>query len=170
MSYIYLFIFVFLSNISCFLDNSFQNINNINYSAPVSDMFAYLTILFECPKKFSNESAPIKGSLITKCMINETIGNEKHLIDLIKELAENDLIYSMIIDGYIKPNDESGIVLKIVNYLKDDINNGSVLTDMLYLCLNQTDSSGNHLLNYIYNIVNDFPNNDIKMGYILRNN
>ena len=76
----------------------------------------------------------------------------------------------MIIDGYIKPNDESGIVLKIVNYLKDDINNGSVLTDMLYLCLNQTDSSGNHLLNYIYNIVNDFPNNDIKMGYILRNN
>ena len=137
MSYIYLFIFVFLSNISCFLDNSFQNINNINYSTPVSDMYAYLRILFECPEKFSNESASIKGSLITKCMINETIGNEKHLIDLLKELAENDLIYSMIIDGYIKPNDESGIVLKIVNYLKDDINNGifmfkQILLEIIY--------------------------------------
>ncbi len=137
MSYIYLFIFVFLSNISCFLDNSFQNINNINYSTPVSDMYAYLRILFECPEKFSNESAPIKGSLITKCMINETIGNEKHLIDLLKALAETDIIYSMIIDEYIKPNDESGIVLKIVNYLKDDINNGifmfkQILLEIIY--------------------------------------
>ena len=42
--------------------------------------------------EFSNESAPIKGSLITKCMINETIGNEKHLIDLLKELAESNSI------------------------------------------------------------------------------
>ena len=169
MSYIYLFIFVFLSNISCFLDNSFQNINNINYSTPVSDMYAYLRILFECPEKFSNESAPIKGSLITKCMINETIGNEKHLIDLIKALAESNMIYSMIIEGYIKPNDESGIVLKIVNYLKDDINNGSVLTDMLYLCLNQTDSSGNHLLNYIYNIVDELQNNESFSQHVLKN-
>ena len=83
MQNFFLLIFIFLSNFSCFLDNSSPNIIN-NYSSE-ADPFNYLISIVECVQNYIHVDKN-QGILIPRCIINKTRGNEGDFINFLKNI------------------------------------------------------------------------------------
>ena len=162
MPHFFLLIFIFLSNFSCFLDNSSPNIIN-NYLSE-ADPFSYLISVAECVEKYVKVDKN-QGILIPRCIINKTRGNEESFINFLKNLEKFEGIFSFIIQNY----DTNGIMRKIFNFFIDDAKNGSVITDGLYSILNATDSSEKKFLDYVYNILDEMLVDNAKSEYIIKN-
>ena len=162
MPHLFLLIFIFLSNFPCFLDNSSPNILNNYLSEKTPNDF--ITSIFMCVFEYL-EVDNNKSLLIPKCIINETKGNEGLLIYILKHL-EN---YEFIIYAAVGEFDKNGIARKIVDILKKDANNGSVLIDNLYSILNETDKDGLKILDYVYRILEELQFDNAKRDYILKN-
>ena len=162
MPHFFLLIFIFLSNFSCFLDNSSPNIIN-NYLSE-ADPFSYLISVAECVEKYVKVDKN-QGILIPRCIINKTRGNEESFINFLKNIEKFEGIFSFIIQNY----DTNGIMRKIFNFFIDDAKNGSVITDGLYSILNATDSSEKKFLDYVYNILDEMLVDNAKSEYIIKN-
>ena len=168
MLYVFLFIFIFLSNFSCTLDDSPPiTINNyLTTSDESKELSEYIASLYLCIKNYSNVNES-KNYLIFKCIINETKRNEEHLKLLLQAVYSFDLTYELFIIFLQSLNDTK--IVKIFEFLREDIKNGSFVIDGIFSLLNHTDSYGKYLLDYVYNILDNLQHKQLGSENILKN-
>ena len=164
MQNIFVFIFIFLSNFSFSLDKSSQNIINNNYLTLDLKVLNYIRKIISCFTD-NSDAGETNWFLITKCMINETKGKEKELRDSLKTLSE----YRGLIDLALDIFDTDGIIKKIVDFFIAKARNESVLIDNIFSLINRSDSTGAHLLDHIYEIVDKLEHNQLSNQFILKN-
>ena len=129
------------------------------------EILIYELQIFLCVKENYSAYNKSKGYLIAKCIINETKGNEELLRDALKNINKYDEIINFCIRYFFDKNE---IMKLLINFFREKAKNESDFIDELYSLINHTDSKNQSLLDYVYNILDDFEYKRFKRGNILK--